>query len=106
MWSKARYSTCSILNSAARIRARSRPSRFRCPDRIASKDIKVKKTIALALCFVGATALAQAPGESTAWRTVECDHACLSQFARDYVAALARRNAASLKQAKVVRFTE
>jgi hypothetical protein len=66
----------------------------------------VKKTIVLALCLTGGIALAQAPGESTAWRAVDCDHACLSQFARDYVAAMARRNAASLKQARVVRFTE
>jgi hypothetical protein len=66
----------------------------------------VKKTIALALCLTAGTALAQAPGESTAWRAVDCDHACLSQFARDYVAAMVRHNAASLKQARVVRFTE
>jgi len=66
----------------------------------------VKKTIALALCLLTGAALAQAPGESTAWKAVDCDHACLSQFARDYVAALAKRNAASLKQGKTVRFTE
>ena len=66
----------------------------------------MKKTIALALCLTAGTALAQAPGESTAWRAVDCDHACLSQFARDYVAAMVRHNAASLKQARVVRFTE
>ena len=41
------------------------------------------------------------PGEPS-----DCDHACLSQFVRDYMAALAKRNAASLKQAKTVRFTE
>jgi hypothetical protein len=66
----------------------------------------VKKTIALALCLMAGAAVAQAPGESTAWKAVDCDHACLSQFARDYVAALAKRNAASLKQGKTVRFTE
>jgi hypothetical protein len=66
----------------------------------------VKKTIALALCLMAGGALAQAPGESTAWKAVDCDHACLSQFARDYMAALARRDAASLKQLKSVRFTE
>ena len=46
------------------------------------------------------------PGESTAWSTSDCDHACLSQFVREYMAALAKRDAASLKQAKAVRFTE
>ena len=72
----------------------------------------MKKTTAafalshLAGVALAGAALAQAPGESTAWRAVECDHACLSQFARDYVAALAKRNAASLKQLKTVRFTE
>ena len=66
----------------------------------------MKKTIVLALGLAASAAMAQAPGESTAWRAVDCDHACLSQFARDYVAALAKRNAAMLKQAKVVRFTE
>jgi hypothetical protein len=66
----------------------------------------VKKMIALALCLVTGAALAQAPGEGTAWKVQDCDHACLSQFARDYVTALGKRNAASLKQAKTVRFTE
>lgn len=56
--------------------------------------------------MISGAALAQAPGESTAWRVRSCDHACLSQFARDYVAALARRDASTLKQQKNVRFTE
>lgn len=66
----------------------------------------MKKNLTLALCLWAGAVLAHAPGESTAWRAVDCDHACLSQFARDYVAAMAKRNAASLKQAKTVRFTE
>ncbi len=107
MWSKARSSTCSTLNYAARIQARSRPSRFRCPDISSSRKPQVKKTtVALALSMMAGVALAQAPGESTAWRAVECDHACLSQFVRDYMAALVKRNPASLKVAKTVRFTE
>jgi hypothetical protein len=70
----------------------------------------MKKIIATALCFVAGTALAAGaypPGENTARKaTPDCDHACLSQFARDYVAAMVKRNASSLKQAKTVRFTE
>ena len=49
---------------------------------------------------------ARAPGERTAWQAVSCDHACLSQWTRDYVAALARRDASSLKAHEDVRFTE
>ena len=66
----------------------------------------MKKSFVAALCMISSAALAQAPGESTAWRVRSCDHACLSQFARDYVAALARRDASTLKQQKTVRFTE
>lgn len=58
------------------------------------------------LLLAGASQAQLPPGESTAWRAVDCDHACLSQFVRDYMAALAKRDAASLKQAKHVRFTE
>lgn len=59
--------------------------------------------------LAAATALsvqARAPGERTAWQAVECDHACLSQWTRDYVSALARRDASSLKQHDDLRFTE
>ncbi len=66
----------------------------------------MKKTLVLVLSLAAGAALARAPGESSAWQPSDCDHACLSQFARDYVAALAKRNAASLKQQKKVRFTE
>jgi hypothetical protein len=51
-------------------------------------------------------AQARAPGERTAWQAVECDHACLSQWTRDYVAALEKRDASLLKQHKSLRFTE
>jgi hypothetical protein len=71
------------------------------------KEIPVKKTLAAVSLLLAGAAFAQLPpGENTAWRTSQCDHACLSQFARDYVTAMAKRNAASLKQAKSVRFTE
>src|SRR5690349_3615591 len=60
----------------------------------------------VALALVAAAAQARAPGESTAWRVPDCDHACLTQFAKDYVAAIAKRNASTLKQAQNVRFTE
>ncbi len=69
-------------------------------------NMAIKKMTALALCFAAGAAMARAPGENTAWRVPDCDHACLSQFARDYVAALVKHNAAALKQAKAVRFTE
>ncbi|MET0282396.1 MAG: hypothetical protein ABW278_14915 [Steroidobacteraceae bacterium] len=66
----------------------------------------MKKLLTGALWLIAAAAHAQAPGERTAWQQVDCDHACLSQFARDYVAALGQRNPASLKQQPRVRFTE
>ncbi|MBK9252945.1 MAG: hypothetical protein IPM70_14240 [Proteobacteria bacterium] len=67
----------------------------------------MKKTLSVALLLLGSAAMAQLPpGESTAWRSVDCDHACLSQLVRDYMAALGKRDASSLKQASVVRFTE
>jgi hypothetical protein len=66
----------------------------------------MKKIFALALSFAAVAAQAQAPGERTAWQSVSCDHACLSQFTRDYVAALKNRDPASLKQQREVRFTE
>jgi hypothetical protein len=69
----------------------------------------VNKSIAalsLLLLPVGAAFAQLPPGESTAWRTADCDHACLSQFVRDYMSALARRDASALKQSKAVRFTE
>src|SRR5690606_11337970 len=59
--------------------------------------------------LAAATALsvqARAPGERSAWQAVDCDHACLSQWTRDYVSALAKRDASLLKQHKDVRFTE
>ena len=66
-----------------------------------------KFATAMSILLLGSTAMAQLPpGESTAWRTSDCDHACLSQFVRDYMTALAKRNASALKQAKTVRFTE
>ncbi|MEO8315717.1 MAG: hypothetical protein ABI645_13095, partial [Pseudomonadota bacterium] len=67
----------------------------------------MKKIIAMALCFVAGTAMAaRAPGESTAWKVPDCDHACLSKVVTDYMAALAKRNPGALKVNKDVRFTE
>ncbi len=66
----------------------------------------MKKFVLLALYVAAGAALARAPGESSAWHPSDCDHACLSQFARDYMAALALRNPAALKLQKAVRFTE
>ena len=49
---------------------------------------------------------AQAPGERTAYAAVKCDHECLSGIARDYMAALAKRDASRLKTSSRMRFTE
>ena len=66
----------------------------------------MKKLTTIALCLMAGTALAQAPGESTAWKVSDCDHACLSKFATDYMGALAVRDARRLKVQPGVRFTE
>lgn len=67
----------------------------------------MKKTLtAIALSIAAAAAQAQAPGERTAWQNNPCDHECLSQFARDYVAAMVRHDASKLKAQARVRFTE
>jgi len=66
----------------------------------------MKKLAVVVLGMFAVAAQARAPGESSAWKEVDCNHACLSKLATDYVAALAKRDAASLKQQKSVRFTE
>ncbi len=66
----------------------------------------MKKLAVVMLGMAAVAAQARAPGESSAWKAVDCNHACLSKLATDYVAALAKRDAASLKQQKSVRFTE
>ncbi len=66
----------------------------------------MKKLLTVFCCVLAGTALAHAPGESTAWKAVDCDHACLSQVARDYMSALAARDASRLKVRPDVRFTE
>jgi hypothetical protein len=66
----------------------------------------MRKLIVPLLVLASLAARAHAPDESTAWRVSTCDHACLTQFAKDYVAAMARRDASTLKQAGSVRFTE
>ncbi len=66
----------------------------------------MKKIAAIALCLVAGAALARAPGENTAWKVQDCDHACLSTFVTDYMAALAKRNPGALKVGKNLRFTE
>ena len=67
---------------------------------------KVAAVFAALTLIPAAPSLAQSPGESTAYAAVSCDNACLSGFARDYMTALARRDASRLKRAPVVRFTE
>jgi hypothetical protein len=67
----------------------------------------MKKLAAYLACLVPLAAVAHAPDASTAWRGApSCDHACLTQFAQDYMAALAKRDASALPQAKSVHFTE
>ncbi|MDQ2639926.1 MAG: hypothetical protein M3Y79_05040, partial [Pseudomonadota bacterium] len=65
-----------------------------------------KLTVFLLVASAALSVQARAPGERTAWQKVECDHACLSQWTRDYVAALVKRDASQLKQHKSLRFTE
>jgi hypothetical protein len=68
---------------------------------------KSMMTLAAMLGLAAMPAMAQWPGQATAWRGMPtCDHACLTQFTKDYVAAIAKRDASSLKQAKTVKFTE
>jgi hypothetical protein len=66
----------------------------------------MKKIIAIALCLVADAAIARAPGESTAWKVPDCNHACLTKHVTDYMAALAKRNPGALKVHKSIRFTE
>jgi hypothetical protein len=66
----------------------------------------MKKITAVLLCLVAGSALARAPGESTAWKVSDCNHACLSKFVTDYMAAFAKRNPGALKLHKDIRFTE
>jgi hypothetical protein len=68
--------------------------------------LRMKPFAWLASLFVLSAANAQAPDQPSAWTAVTCDHACLSQFARDYMAALARRNASMLRVHAQLRFTE
>jgi hypothetical protein len=56
--------------------------------------------------FTARPASAQAPGESSAVVAIDCDHACLIGFARDYMQALAARDTAKAHLAPRVRFTE
>nr|PZN68279.1 MAG: hypothetical protein DIU62_05135 [Pseudomonadota bacterium] len=65
-----------------------------------------KFSIVLLVATAAFTAHARAPGERSAWEEVTCDHACLSQWTRDYVNALAKRDASLLKTHRNVRFTE
>src|SRR5690606_19035521 len=106
--SRARSTTWSIRSCAARIRASSRPSPFPCPaegQEYRGEHMK-KFSIVLLVATAAFTAHARAPGERSAWEEVTCDHACLSQWTRDYVNALAKRDASLLKTHRNVRFTE
>jgi hypothetical protein len=66
----------------------------------------MKNFLLIASCLFAGAALAQAPGETTAWKVSDCDHACLSQIAKDYMSALAGRDASRLKVQPGARFTE
>ena len=61
---------------------------------------------ALAALVVAHPAAAQAPGESSAVIVIDCDHACLTGIARDYMQALAARDPSKAHLAPTVRFTE
>ena len=56
--------------------------------------------------MVARPAAAQAPGESSAVVAIDCDHECLTGFARDYMRALAARDPSKAHFAAHVRFTE
>jgi hypothetical protein len=58
------------------------------------------------LAATAAPVMAQAYGEASAVNIPTCDRACLIGTARDYMAALARKEPALLKLAEGVRFTE
>ena len=66
----------------------------------------MKRFAASLLMLVAAAVQAQAPGERTAWQAVDCDHECLSQFARDYVTAMVKHDTSALRKQAQVRFTE
>lgn len=66
----------------------------------------MKKISAILLCLMAGTAMARAPGESTAWKVSDCNHACLSKIVADYMAAFSKRNPGALKLHKDIRFTE
>lgn len=66
----------------------------------------MKKLLPVFLLALAAVAHAQAPGERTAWRAVDCDHECLSQFVRDYVAAMVAHDPSKLQTETDVRFSE
>jgi hypothetical protein len=51
-------------------------------------------------------AMARAPGARTAYAPVTCNYDCLTGFARDYMAALAKRDPSRLKTHANLRFTE
>lgn len=58
------------------------------------------------LVLTGTSALAQAPGQPSAVIKVSCDRACLIDFARNYISALANRDADSARLAPDVVFSE
>ena len=63
------------------------------------------------LAFAGALmvaqpALAQAPGQPSAWNAIGCDRACLTQDVRRYMDALVHKDPARAPLARDIRFTE
>src|SRR5215468_2118338 len=97
MRSRARF----VFSSIRRLRARIPEHSSSMP----SHSINRALILACALLAMR-TALAQAPGESSAVVDNDCDHACLVGFARDYMGALASRDPAKAHLAPRVRFTE
>jgi hypothetical protein len=72
-----------------------------------SRDGLRRTVSALLLSLVVATAgQAQAPGQRSALPPQDCDRACLVDFLRQYMAALARRDASVLPVDPALRFTE
>jgi hypothetical protein len=63
-------------------------------------------SLAAALTTLAGPLAAQAPGQSSAFITVDCDRDCLIGFARGYVDALAQRDPTRVPISSRVRFTE
>lgn len=68
--------------------------------------VTARALLVATLALAGSSAVAQAPGQPSAVIKVRCDRACLIDFARNYIHALANRDADSARLAPDVVFSE